>query len=271
MPRIVSGDLLEAVLRRERAVIGVGIGVVVALSWGYILAGAGTGMSVFASSPLPFDATEGNGAMSPVAWTLAYAALMGVMWWVMMVAMMLPAAAPMILLYALLTRRQRERGAAAVPAGVFAAGYLLAWGGFSVLATGLQWGLARSGALSPTMAANGAVLGGFLLVAAGVYQWTPLKHACLKHCRSPVVALSHGFRPGHRGALVMGLEQGLYCLGCCWLLMGLLFFGGVMNLYWIVGLALFVLVEKLAPFGHRTARISGGALAAAGAAVIALA
>ena len=168
-------------------------------------------------------------------WTAGYAALMLAMWWVMMLAMMLPSAAPMILLYATLNRSNAARGHPVVPTGLFAAGYALAWGGFAVAAAALQWGLDEVALLDATMASASVPFGGALLIGAGIYQMTPLKDACLRRCRSPLGFLAHRWRDGPAGAVHMGLEHGLFCLGCCWVLMGLLFYGGVMNLAWIAG------------------------------------
>jgi predicted metal-binding membrane protein len=193
------------------------------------------------------------------------------MWWIMMVAMMLPSAAPMILLFARFNRSQRDKGAPYVPTGVFALGYLLVWAGFSVVAVTAQWALERSGLLSGMMASTSVTLGGVLLIAAGVYQLTPLKYACLRHCRSPLFFISHHWKPGEWGALRRGLEHGAFCTGCCWFLMALLFYGGVMNLFWIMGLALFVLIEKVAPAGHWVGWIMGAGLIAWGGGLLLIA
>ena len=223
-----------------------GLVAVIVMAWLYILTGAGLGMSAVEMTAMPANMEM----MSPAVWTPGYASLMVLMWWVMMIAMMLPSAAPMILLYAAINRKKREQGTPYAPTGIFASGYLAVWGGFSLAATGLQWGLERSSLVSSMMATTSVTLGGILLIAAGVWQLTPLKYACLRHCRSPIHYLSSHWRTGRWGALRMGLEHGAYCLGCCWFLMGLLFYGGVMNLYWIAGLALYVLVEKTVPAGH---------------------
>ncbi len=269
----MSTSPLEAVLRRDRIIVIGGLIAVAALSWLYILTGAGMGMSAFEMTSMAGKDGSAMGgmakmaamAMQPAAWTPRYALLMLVMWWVMMVAMMLPSAAPMILLYARIDRRQRERDAPIVPTGIFAAGYLAVWGAFSLLATALQWGLERAELLSSMMASTSAALGGGLLLAAGIWQLTPLKQACLRHCRSPLDFLSHRWRKGRLGAFTMGLEHGAFCLGCCWVLMALLFYGGVMNLYWIAGLALFVLAEKTIPRGHWLGSAAGVGLMAWGA------
>jgi predicted metal-binding membrane protein len=145
------------------------------------------------------------------------------------------------------------------------------WTGFSLAATVLQWGLDSAGALSDTMAANGAAAAGALLIAAGIYQWTPLKQACLRHCRSPLAFLLHHWRGGASGALMSGLRHGTYCLGCCWMLMALLFVGGLMNLVWIAALALLILVEKTLPWGGRMSKVTGAALVAWGTIALATA
>ncbi len=170
----------------------------------------------------------------------------------------------MILLFAVISRKQRERGHPFAPVGAFVAGYVAVWSAVSLGATGLQWGLERAALLSPMLVSTSPLLGGGLLVAAGVYQWTPLKHACLRHCRSPIHFLVHGMRKGSGGAFVMGLEHGAFCVGCCWVLMGLLFVGGVMNLLWVAAIAVFVLLEKVLPFGALAGRISGALLVLAG-------
>ena len=158
-----------------------------------------------------------------------------------------------------------------MPTAVFLAGYLAAWLGFSVIATGLQWALEQLGLMSPMMMTTSAWLGGTILIAAGAWQLTPLKAICLRHCRSPLGFLAGNWRPGAAGAFRMGLEHGTYCLGCCWFLMGLLFFGGIMNIYWIVGLAVLVLIEKLLPIGMWAGRLIGGGLVAWGVLLIATA
>jgi predicted metal-binding membrane protein len=191
------------------------------------------------------------------------------MWWVMMVAMMLPGAAPMLLLFARINRKERIGDRPYVPTGIFAAGYLMVWGGFSALATALQWALEQLGLLSAMMVATSYWLGGAILVLAGVWQLTPVKIICLRHCRSPLGFLLQSWRSGRLGAFRMGLEHGVYCLGCCWFLMGLLFFGGIMNLFWIAGLAAYVLLEKTAPLGDWLGRIAGIAAGVGGVLMLA--
>jgi len=243
---------LEAVVRRDRLVVIGALIMVVALSWAYLLAGAGMAM------------------MTSAVWTPGYAVLMFFMWWIMMVAMMLPSAAPMILLFATVNRKQREVGQPHVATSIFAVGYLAVWAGFSLVAVMLQWAFERTGILSPMLVGTNVIFGGILLLAAGLYQLTPIKHACLRHCRSPLTFLMNHWRPNARGALRMGLVHGAFCVGCCWFLMGLLFFGGVMNLYWIAGIALYVLFEKTVRAGHRLGYASGVALLAWGVGTLAL-
>ncbi len=265
---------LEAVVRRDRLVVVSALTAVIALSWAYLLAGAGMGMSAFEMTRMSQLGMAGGMAgmamMTPAVWTPGYAVLMFFMWWIMMVAMMLPSAAPMILLFATVNRKQRDTGQPYVATSIFALGYLAAWAGFSLAAVILQWGFERTALLSPLLVGTHVIFGGVLLLAAGAYQLTPIKHVCLRHCRSPLAFLSTHWRRGARGALLMGVEHGAYCVGCCWFLMGLLFFGGVMNLYWIVGLALFVLFEKIVPAGHWLGYATGVALSVWGAALLAL-
>jgi predicted metal-binding membrane protein len=171
-----------------------------------------------------------------MSWSAGYATLVFLMWWVMMAAMMLPSAAPMILLFALVNRKNCVAGSPYVSTTIFASGYLIVWGLFSLLATGAHWLLDQAGLLSAQMSSQSASLGGLLLVLAGIYQLTPYKHACLRHCRGPLAFVIRYWRPAG-GALTMGLRHGALCVGCCWVVMGLLFYGGVMNLYWITGIA----------------------------------
>jgi predicted metal-binding membrane protein len=198
------------------------------------------------------------------SWSLMDFVSMFLMWAVMMVAMMVPTAAPMILIFANVNRKRQEQEQPYVPTAVFLSGYLLVWTGFSVLATLAQWGLHEAALLSPMMVSTSPILGGILLLAAGIFQWTPLKYACLKHCRSPLSFLMTDWREGYRGALIMGLKHGSYCTGCCWFLMALLFVAGVMNLLWVATITAFVLVEKAVPRGDLVGRIAGVALCIAG-------
>lgn len=270
-----DATVLESVLRRDRLVVIAALVGVIAIAWIWLLLGAGLGMSAVSmtrGTGMPAVAEMPGMAdkmMAPAVWTPGYALLMFAMWWVMMAAMMLPSAAPMLLLFARVNRTERARERPYVPTGIFGAGYLAAWGGFSALAAGLQWGLERLDLLSPMMTTTSYRLGGAILIAAGLWQLSPVKGVCLRHCRSPMSFIAHGWRPGWLGAFRMGLEHGAYCLGCCWFLMGLLFFGGVMNLFWIGGLAAFVLLEKTIPMGHWLARIAGVGVTAWGVLMLA--
>ena len=226
-------------LERDRAAVAVCLVAVIALAWTWLWRHAGA-------------------AMQP------HLALLFVMWWIMMVAMMLPAAAPMILLFVGVSRRDQEQGRTHVPTGLFAASYLAVWGLFSLVAAVLQWWIEVH--LEPVMATgfSSRLANGTLLFAAGAYQFTPLKDACLGQCRSPLAFLMTRWRPGWRGALHMGVQHGAYCVGCCWLLMALLFVGGVMNLWWVVGIAVYVFVEKIVRAGPWLSRTLGAVLAGAG-------
>jgi predicted metal-binding membrane protein len=184
-----------------------------------------------------------------------------------MVAMMVPSVAPLILMFA---RANRQRGVDRVvgSAGILLLGYLLVWSGFSGLAALAQWGLHGAAVLSPMMASTSPVLGGVLLMAAGVFQFTPLKRACLAHCRSPMGLLLSEWHGGRWGTLTMGLKHGIWCVGCCWALMALLFVAGFMNLLWVAAIAGFVLLERTAPMGAMLGRVTGAALVVAGIALI---
>ena len=281
----VEGEaFLPLILRRDRLPAFAGLIGVTVLAWLYLIwlargmgemAGAGDmgGMSGGSMSDMSGGGMSGGmsagdmaGMAMPAlhAWTAGYAVLMFLMWTIMMVGMMLPAAAPMILLYDRVRERQEAKGASLAGTGVFALGYLAAWALFSLGAIAAQWGLERAALLSPMMVSASPWLGGGLLILAGLYQWTPLKNACLVHCRSPITFLAHHWRPGRVGAFRMGLHHGLYCVGCCWVLMALLFVFGVMNLLWIAALAIFVLLEKVLPRGDLVGRASGGLMIAAG-------
>jgi predicted metal-binding membrane protein len=253
---------------RDRAAILAALGGLTALAWIYLRheatrmgAMAGGGMSGMSGMPGMADMP---GMLELHAWSATDAALMLLMWVVMMAGMMVPSAAPATLLYAAVARKARAQGSTVAPTALFVVGYLMAWAGFSVAATAAQWGLDRAALLSPAMVASSPALGAGLLIAAGLYQLTPFKAACLRHCRGPVHFLSAHWRDGIGGALRMGFRHGLYCLGCCWALMLLLFLGGVMNLIWIAAIALFVLIEKLLPGGDIGGRVAGVAMIAAG-------
>jgi predicted metal-binding membrane protein len=248
------GLSLERLVRSDRLVAAVGLALVTALAW----------LELFRLAAGMRPAGGGMAGMaieSMRGWSATEVAGLFAMWTVMMAAMMLPSAAPMILLFASVERRRRERGAATAPTSAFVAGYLLVWAGFSALAALVQVGLHQAALLSPTMASTTPFLGGALLLTAGLWQWFPVKQACLQHCRSPIHFLQHEWREGVSGAVRMGMRHGIYCLGCCWALMALLFVGGVMNLLWVAAIAGLVLVEKVARAGPWVGRAAGLALA----------
>jgi len=250
-----EGDPIAALVGRDRALVWAGVAGLALVAWLYLVR-LSRGMAI---AP---EGMAGMPGMSPVLvpWTLADYGATVAMWAIMMVAMMLPSAAPLVLLFAAVNRKRREEGGLAVSTGVFVLGYLGAWGAFSVGAALAQWGLHTAALLSPFMATTSPIVAGALLIAAGVYQLTPLKAACLAKCRSPLGFLLTEWREGAAGALRMGLRHGAYCLGCCWLLMGLLFVTGVMNLVWVAVIALFVLLEKVAPGGVVVGRAGSVAL-----------
>jgi predicted metal-binding membrane protein len=242
---------VEAALRRQRALTIAALALLTLLAWAWLLLGAGMGMAPRAALHLLPAGAPARMAMpmAPAGWSVAELLLAFSMWWVMMVAMMLPAAAPVILLYA---RAATAQATSVRPStGAFLAGYLGVWGLFSLVAAALQDLLQRSGLVAQmTMDSTARWLSAAILVAAGIYQLSTLKEACLAHCRSPAQFLSRHFRPGPVGALRMGAVHGAFCLGCCWLLMALLFVGGVMNLAWVALLTLLVAGEKLLPGGR---------------------
>lgn len=253
---------VEAILRRERGVVAAGLAALVALAWLYVWDGAGMGMSALdmtRATLFPHREADMGGEMT------ATFPIVVLMWWSMMIAMMTPSAAPLVLLYARVARHHADAdsraGTTIAPAALLSLGYLVVWLLFSVVAATVQQLLQPGELISGMMLwSKTAALSATVLAAAGLYQLSPLKQACLRHCRAPAQFLVSHWRPGRLGALVLGMRHGAYCVGCCWLLMALLFVGGVMNLVWIVALTLFVLVEKLAPSGAMIARWSGALL-----------
>jgi predicted metal-binding membrane protein len=255
-PGIVDAGCSFAIMTwspfRDRALVALSILTMCVLAWAYL---------IYLVSEMPTMASK-TAAMSMAmpsdhAWELLDFTAMYVMWSVMMVAMMLPSATPMILLYEQINRKRESQSKTRNPIALFVGGYLLVWIGFSVLATLMNWALHSGGLLSSMMGRVTPVVAGISLLAAGTYQWTTLKYACLTHCRSPVGFLMSHWHEGRWGAVRMGTQHGLYCLGCCWLLMVLLFVLGVMNLLWITVLTVFVLAEKVVPRGDLLGRIAG--------------
>jgi predicted metal-binding membrane protein len=250
---------VEGVVKRDKIVILIALSTVVVLSWAYILSGAGMSMSTSEMTRMILGEGETH-IMTPAVWNPGYFVLMFFMWWIMMVAMMLPSATPMLLLFAAINRKQQGKGSSFTPTSIFVSAYLIVWAGFSIVAVVVQWGLQEVGFLSPMLESASVIIGGFILLAAGIYQLTPLKRACLNHCRSPLQFVLTRWRKGPSGAFLMGIEHGTFCVGCCWFLLCLLFFGGIMNLFWIAGLAVYILLEKTIPVGHWATNVVGIAL-----------
>jgi predicted metal-binding membrane protein len=289
-------EVLERLLKRDRTITLAGLALLCALAWIYVVSGAGLGMGAWemsgfslfphhlAAEPAPampdmsgmpdMDMPGMGVAESPApargAWTFGGWALIIAMWWTMMIAMMIPSAAPTILLYARVHRHAAAQEVAQklAPTGAFAAGYLMVWFSFAIAAAVLHWTLERSGLVSAMMGSESRWLSAGVLIAAGLYQLSPLKSLCLAHCRAPASFLSQHWRPGIAGGVRLGAMHGAYCVGCCWVLMALLFVGGVMNLVWIAALAVLVLAEKFAPRGDWIGRGVGFALLAWGAATL---
>jgi predicted metal-binding membrane protein len=278
--QMYTESALERLLRRDRVITIAGLATLCVLAWLYLVTGAALGMNAWEMTTLalfphqqPADMTPEMPGMDmssmgmatePRIWGSARWALMIAMWWIMMIAMMSPSAAPTVLLYARVHRHALARDQtqdALAPTGVFLAGYLLVWLAFSVAAAALLWLFEREAIVSATMmGSQSRWLSGIVLIAAGLYQLSPLKNVCLSHCRAPAAFLSRHWRPHTLGALRVGALHGAYCMGCCWMLMVLLFVGGVMNLVWIAAIVLLVLVEKMFPAGQWVGRAAGIAL-----------
>jgi predicted metal-binding membrane protein len=241
---------LERALAHDRRAIAIALAALVLVAWSYllVLARQMSDMSSMASMPGMHDMATG----SPQSFALTV-----LMWWTMMIGMMVPSAAPMILLFGSVQRRQLAAESPTLRVALFSAAYLATWGAFSVLAAAAQVVLTRLALLAPMNLTVTTRVGALFVALAGVYQLTPLKDVCLRRCRSPAEFLSSHWRRGNAGALRMGVDHGAYCVGCCWLLMGLLFVVGVMNLLWVAAIAAFVLIEKLLPHGETTAKASG--------------
>jgi predicted metal-binding membrane protein len=251
---------LQAALRHDRAVVLAALAIVTALAWAYLVWLAddtwmgGMDMTGFRMIPV------GQGWMMPVTtpWRVIEFGAVFAMWVVMMIGMMTPSVAPIVLIYARIGRQAGGKTRSISASAWFVLGYLLAWTAFALAATAAQWTLERAALLTPTMESASTMLGATVLIVAGVYQWTPLKDACLSHCQTPLgFLLRYGFRGDAIGALALGFRHGLYCVGCCWAVMALLFVAGVMNLFWIAGLAALVLAEKVVPSGRLLPRFAG--------------
>src|SRR5258708_1845329 len=252
---------LERILRRDRVIVGMALVLLTVLAWSYVLWLA-VDMDMGGMDMTGFRIGSSRlGIIAPAhaPWRLIEFAFVFVMWVLMMVGMMAPSATPMILMY---TRAGRQAAASRTPfapTGWFVAGYFLAWTAFSLVATLVQWVLERWALLDSSMASASQTLGGIVLIAAGAYQWSPLKDVCLTQCQTPLTFLMRhgGFRRDAPGCLLLGLRHGAYCIGCCWALMALLFVVGAMNVLWIAGLAILILLEKSVPGGRFPSRALG--------------
>jgi predicted metal-binding membrane protein len=243
---------VEALSSRDRRIILACLVAVTVLAWAYLVH--------LSRQMSAMDASMMSDMAMP--WTAADVLFTFAMWVAMMVGMMAAPAGPVLMIFA---RAQASRGANPVPlTWSFALGYGLVWSGFSAVAATAQWVLHDAALLSPGMAASSPRFAGSIFCIAGAYQFMPLKNVCLAHCRSPLGFLLSRWRDGKFGALEMGVRHGLYCLGCCWALMAVLFAVGVMNLLWVAGLSLLVLVEKVTPAGAMMARIAGVLMIATG-------
>jgi predicted metal-binding membrane protein len=244
---------------RDRLIVWACIALITVLAWAYLLH-----LDREMSSSMAHDRMMAEMGMTmDMPRTSADLFFTFAMWAVMMIGMMAGPATPMLLLFA---GMQRTRASGPVPMALplFGLGYLAVWTGFSACAAIAQEALHRAALLSPAMAAASPRVGGAILIAAGAYQLTPFKGACLTHCRSPLGFLMSSWRDGARGAFRMGVSHGVYCLGCCWALMGVLFAVGVMNLLWVAALTALVLLEKVGPFGAIAARVAGVFMMAVG-------
>ena len=254
IPAVPGTKTPPALPMHDRLFVIAGVAGIVSVSWAYLVIEAGRTGGADMAGMVELRPRDATGLV-----------LLFLMWAVMMVAMMLPSAMPMILLQAAVMRKIENGRSFAVSLGAFVGGYIVVWTLFSIAATILQAYLEHLAFLSPMMVSKSPILGGLILVASGVYQVTPMKDICLKHCQTPIAFVAAHWRPGVGGAFQMGLNHGLFCVGCCWALMTLLFVGGVMNLLWIAVIASFVLLEKIAPLGAKTGRaISGLCLMTAG-------
>lgn len=235
---------------REYLIVGGGLAGIALVGWAYMvyMAWAMANMDQVSMWMPP---------VASVAWSAWDYFMLFVMWATMMVAMMTPSTLPMVVMFATLNNQRRRQQQSYTPTFVFVAGYLIAWTAFSVLATVAQWPLHSAGLLDPMMDSRSYLMSGLVLIVAGIYQWTPAKDACLHRCRSPLSFLMTEWRDGSGGALTMGIKHGIYCVGCCWALMLVLFAVGVMNMLWVLLITVFVLVEKIAP-SPATIRIVSG-------------
>ena len=260
----MSNTMTDVLLKRDRRIVVAALVLLTALAWVFLLRHVRS-MPV-AAAPIPEMPGMDMSAAMIRTWTPGDLVVLFPMWAIMMVAMMTPSVTPMILIYARVARQFVEERRPLAATGWFTAGYLLSWTAFSLVAAIAHSLLERSGWLNPIMAPASVSVAGTMLIIAGLYQFTPLKNNCLGHCKSPLTFLeTHGgFKPGMVASMKVGIRHGLYCIGCCWALMALLFAGGVMNVFWIVAISTHLVIEKMLMAGHVIARLTGAVLAIAG-------
>ena len=236
-----------SIYQRDRYLLISSLSVVVLLAWFYLYR---------LYENMPDMQTMTNMPMGIKPWTLLDFSMMLLMWVIMMIGMMVPTAMRSVMIYSQIVSKARSSGKSVASTYYFVSGYIVVWSLFSIAATVLQWFLESRALVSPMMVSTSSYLGAGLLISAGIYQLTPLKEVCLKHCQSPAEFIANNYKKGALGAFQIGFNHGAYCLGCCWVIMGLLFVGGVMNLLWILAISLFVLLEKLLPSELQYTRIT---------------
>jgi predicted metal-binding membrane protein len=264
-----EGRVIPSLLSRDAWPVVAALISIVVLAWAYLFwVDSQMGASQAAGGMRGLAAM-----MTPQPWSVAHLAFLFAMWAAMMVGMMTPSATPMVLIYGQVARQAATLGKQFAPAGWFAVGYLLAWTLFSAVAAACQTGLEHAALLSPMMAVTSSVIAGVVLIDAGLYQFSSLKNACLANCRAPLSFIQRhgGFQSSVAGTLRLGFLHGLYCIGCCWALMALLFVVGVMNLLWIAALAAYILAEKILPGGKIVSRLAGAISIGSGIWIIATA
>jgi predicted metal-binding membrane protein len=252
---------LENILKKDRFIVVGGLFVISILAWLYII------YLYRQMEVMDMDALFFAMPMTP-KWAPTDFILMFLMWLVMMIAMMTPSVAPLILLFARVNRQRKEQQSPFVNTSYMFMGYFVVWAAFSLLATVLQWLLQQLSWLNPDMIITNKILGSVILVTAGIFQFTSLKHTCLNFCSSPLDFITRYWREGRKGAIIMGIRNGAYCVGCCWVLMVLLFVSGVMNILWVALIALFVLLEKVSTKSRWISYAAGGLLVIGGVLLI---
>lgn len=248
-----KANRLEYILKKDRVIVSSALFLLCLLSWLYII--------YLYKQMYPMNMDALFFAMPMTAdWTWTDFVLLFLMWFVMMIAMMTPSVTPLVLVFATINRKRKEQQNPFVPSGYLLSGYFIVWAAFSLFATLLQWLLQQVSLLNPEMETTSKILGAIILISAGIFQFTSLKVRCLKYCRTPIDFILRKWKHGKWGALQMGMDNGIYCLGCCWILMILLFVSGIMNLLWIAIIAIFVLIEKVLPAAKLVSSIAGIAL-----------